>query len=335
MREAALYFVGDGAVEQRSVDVPEPAADEVLVETSVSAISAGTELLVYREQTPTEIAVDSTIEGFDDGFSYPLKYGYALVGQVTETGADVSETWRHRRVFSFSPHQTHVVADPDSLVTVPETIGTDTAALLPTVETATTVTLDSQPRLDERVVVFGAGVVGLCTIQLLSSFPLAELVVVEPVATRREMAVEMGADRAVAPTDDGAPVSDADLAIELSGKPAVLNDAIDCVGYDGRIVVGSWYGTKTAEVNLGGRFHRDRIEMISSQVSTVDPALSGRWDKERVLQTALQKLEQLDVAQLITHRVPFTAADDAYELLASAPDDALQVLLTYDSATYE
>ena len=73
---------------------------------------------------------------------------------------------------------------------------------------------------------------------------------------------------------DGAGV---DLAIEASGNPAALNQALDAVAFGGTIVVCSWYGTKPVPLMLGGAFHRRRLRIVSSQVSTIDAALQPRW----------------------------------------------------------
>jgi threonine dehydrogenase-like Zn-dependent dehydrogenase len=195
--------------------------------------------------------------------------------------------------------------------------------------------LDGRPRLGERVVVFGAGTVGLCTVALLSSFPLERLVAVDPLADRRDRALAFGADEAIPPEAAEAPAAPdadrdgADLVYELSGRPAALDDAVGVAGYDGRVVVGSWYGTKRAAVDLGTAFHRDRISIESSQVSTLSPETRGRWTKARRMGTALDRLRTLDVGSLVTHRIPFADAPTAYRLLDERADDALQVLLTY------
>ena len=96
------------------------------------------------------------------------------------------------------------------------------------------------------------------------------------------------------------------------------------------MVIGSWYGQKRAEVNLGGRFHRSRMRLISSQVSTLAPEWTGRWSKARRLQVAWWMLEQVQPAHLITHRFPLTQAAQAYAMLDQHPEEALQVLLTYE-----
>ncbi len=330
MTDQALFFTDERTVERRPVEVGSPEEGEVVVETTVSAISAGTELLVYRDELPAEMPLDETIDSLDGAFSYPLSYGYAAVGSVVESGPGVDETWLERTVFAFEPHQSRFRTPVDSLRPLPDGVSPEAGTLFPTVETATNLVLDSQPRLGERAVVFGAGVVGLCTTRLLSSFPLANLTVVEPLETRRQTALEMGADEALSPEAVADRVADVDLAIELSGQPTVLDDALGAVGYGGRVVVGSWYGTKRAPVDLGTRFHRNRIDIVSSQVSTINPALRGRWDTDRRADCAFEWLERIDTDRLISHRIPFANAPDAYRQLDQRPDSTLQVVLTYE-----
>ena len=329
MTDRALYFTAPETVERRSVTVGPPDDDELLVTTSASAISAGTELLVYHDETPSGIPVDETIDGLDGEFSYPLRYGYAAAGTVTAVGDDIDPAWIDRTVFGFAPHQTRFRATPEAVVHLPDGMSPETGALLPSVETATNLVLDAAPRLGERVVVLGAGVIGLCVTRQLASFPLAELVVVDPVESRRVLAREMGADRVGTPEAVTAEVDEADCVIELSGRPATLDDAIDVVGYDGRIVVGSWYGSKRAPIDLGGRFHRDRIDIVSSQVSTIAPELRGRWDRDRRMDVALDGLREIDAESLVTDRIPFENATEAYERLDADRESTIQVVLEY------
>jgi threonine dehydrogenase-like Zn-dependent dehydrogenase len=120
----------------------------------------------------------------------------------------------------------------------------------------------------------------------------------------------------------------ADLVYECSGDPATLDAAIAAAGYDARIVVGSWYGTKRAPVDLGGAFHRDRLSLVASQVSTIAPPLRGRWTHDRRRRVALDHLRDIRTDALVTHRIAFDDAAEAYRLLDSDAD-ALQVLLAY------
>lgn len=334
MNRRSLYFTGpfETAIEETSVEM---AADEVLVETRVSGVSAGTELLIYRGEAPEELPADETLETIDGDLSFPLRYGYASVGDVVSIGEAVDDDWLGRTVFAFDPHETHFSIAPEQLIEVPEDVSVEEMVLFPSVETATSLVLDGRPRVGEDVVVFGAGVVGLCTIGVLASFPLGRLVAVEPIPGRRERARHLGADVAVAPDelddvlDRGPDCDGADLVYELSGHPETLDDAVGAAGYDSRVIVGSWYGDKPATVDLGASFHRDRISVESSQVSTLAPETRGRWTRARRAETALSRLRDLDVESLITHRIPFSDAPDAYRLLDERADGVLQVLLTY------
>jgi 2-desacetyl-2-hydroxyethyl bacteriochlorophyllide A dehydrogenase len=341
MTDAALYFTAPETVEVRETAVGPPDDDELLVDARASAISAGTELLVYRDQTPDDLPADETLDALDGDLSYPLRYGYAASGVVSAVGDDVDRDWVGRSVFAFAPHQTSFRVSPDSVVALPPETTAAAGALLPSVETATNIVLDAAPRLGERAVVFGAGVIGLCVTRLLAAFPLESLVVVDPIERRRALAAELGADRTATPAEvdaadapDGADGADGavdgfDLAVELSGQPSALDDAIGAVGYDGRIVVGSWYGTKREPIDLGGRFHRDRIDISSSQVSTISPELRGRWNRDRRMNAALDRLDWIPADELITHRIPFERAPEAYELLDSASAAPIQVVLEY------
>lgn len=330
----AVEFVGPRSVEVRETPVPEPDPGEVRVSTTVSAISPGTELLVYAGDAPSEMAADGTIDAIEGTLSFPLRYGYAAVGEVAAAGDDVPAGWLGETVFAFHPHASHFLAEPSELHRVPADCPPEAAALLPNVETAVNLVLDGRPRIGERVALFGQGVVGLLTTGLLSAFPLASLVAVEPLANRRRAAEAFGAGETLDPgeADVRERLGDADgldLAYEVSGDPAALDDALAATGYDGRVVVGSWYGEKRADLDLGGRFHRSRISLHSSQVSTVDPALRGRWSKERRLGVAWRRLADVDVSRLVTHRVPVESAPEAYRLLDEEPDSAVVVLLTY------
>ncbi len=335
MQKTSLYFTGPEAVDLRETNTSVE-ADEVLVETQFSGISPGTELLIYHGQAPSDLPADATLDALDGDLSYPLRYGYAAIGEVTEVGSAADQAWLGRTVLAFNPHETRFSARPSDLIQVPDTITPTEMALYPTVETATNLVLDGAPKIGDRVAVFGAGVVGLSTIGLLSSFPVSELLAVDPLASRRDRALEMGADSAVAPADlatdrwsDAVGPDGADIVFEVSGHPSALDQARALTGYDGHVVVGSWYGTKPTTLDLGGSFHRDRISLESSQVSTLSPSLRGRWNRERRGAVALDNLESIPVESLVTHRVPFENAPNAYRLLDEHPDEALQVLLTY------
>jgi 2-desacetyl-2-hydroxyethyl bacteriochlorophyllide A dehydrogenase len=322
-------------VELREEPIPAPGADEVLVETTCSAISAGTEMLVYQGRFPHDMETDSTITSMRGGFQYPLPYGYACVGTVKETGTQVDKSLRDQLVFGFQPHTSHFLTTPDSLLLLPHSLSPDTACFLPNMETAINLVQDGVPIFGERVLVLGQGIVGLLTASLLNEFPLDMMITADCYPLRCDVS-PVTHHRSLDPHAPGfrEQVADllqpgADLTFELSGNPEALNDALALTRFSGRIVIGSWYGEKQVEVNLGGTFHRSRIKLIASQVSTIAPELEGRWDKARRFDAAWKALERIKPDKWITHRFPIDEAAQAYRLLDESPQDTIQILFTY------
>jgi 2-desacetyl-2-hydroxyethyl bacteriochlorophyllide A dehydrogenase len=342
MKRQSLLFTGPEEVMLCEEKIQPPGKGEVLVRTLMSAISPGTEMLIYRGQVPKDMAVDESISALSAAaFQFPLKYGYACVGEVLECGEEVDGGWQGKRVFSFHPHESVFTASLAEIMEIPGDITLENALFLPNMETAVNFLMDGHPMIGEAVAVFGLGVVGLLTTALLADAPLSALVTFDRFSRRREEAAALGVTGCLDPEEEGviekalemlqpsgyAP--GADLAFELSGSPLALNQAITVTGFDGRIVIGSWYGQKVAELNLGGRFHRSRIHMMSSQVSTLRPELSGRWTKGRRMAVAWDGLRRVQPAHWITHRFPFEQASEAYRLLAQKPQEAIQVVMSY------
>ena len=328
-----LYFVGPRLLELRDESTPVLAPKQVRVHTKYSGISAGTEMLLYRGEAPEQMAADETLSALSGSLAYPLKYGYAAVGDVVELGAGVADDWLGQTVFVFNPHEREFVANVDELYKLPAGLAPELGVLLPTVETALNFLHDGRPVAGEDVVVIGQGVVGQLTTALLGCIPLNSLITLDRLAVRREMSCKMGATQSLDPAQSEyitPHLGQADLCYELSGSPTVLNQAIAMTGFSGRVVIGSWYGTKTAPLDLGGRFHRSRIQLISSQVSTLSPSLQSRWSKQRRMDFALKLLQTLKLDQLITHRINFNHVADAYRLLDEQPDKALQMVLSYE-----
>ena len=181
MPARALFHTAPRCVEIRELPTPRPAAGEVVVSTVCSGISGGTERLVYRGEVSADLALDDTIGALGGTFGYPFAYGYACVGQVAGSG---------EAVFAFHPHQDVFTARAGDLVPLPP-IDPAAATLFPLVETALQVTLDAGTSYRDRVIVLGAGVLGLLTGLLLQRRGQRPLLA-EPQAWRRAMATSLG-----------------------------------------------------------------------------------------------------------------------------------------------
>jgi threonine dehydrogenase-like Zn-dependent dehydrogenase len=258
-----------------------------------------------------------------------------------ELGPGVAPAWKGRLVFAFQPHVSHFLATLDELLVVPAGLNPEEAVFFPNLETAVTLLLDGQPLVGEQVAIFGQGIVGLLLTALISRWPLSSLVTLDLYPRRRLLSEDLGAHvsldpsapeamaRLAAALQGSGPCPGADLCYEISGNPAALDQAIAATGFSGRVIIGSWYGVKRADLNLGGHFHRSRMRLISSQVSSMNPEISGRWDKTRRYHATWEMLAQVQPARFITHRFPMTQAAQAYELLDRHPEDVVQVILTY------
>jgi len=330
MKRRTVYFTAPHQVEIREESLPALGADDVLVETICSSISAGTEMLVYRGQFPH---LADSHDNISSDLKYPLAYGYACVGQIKETGKQVDRSLLDKLVFGFQPHTSAFILQSSSLIFAPASFPAETCSFLPNMETAVNLVQDAAPILGERVLVLGQGVIGLLVTSLLHEFPLEALVTSDCYELRCKASQGIGIKTSFNPNANdyqSAPAQNKfDLVFELSGSPSALNDAIALTAFSGRIVIGSWYGEKRAPVDLGSVFHRSRTKLISSQVSTIAPELSGRWDKARRFGVAWEALKRIQPQKWITHRFPIEEAGKAYELLDQNPHETIQILLTY------
>jgi 2-desacetyl-2-hydroxyethyl bacteriochlorophyllide A dehydrogenase len=236
-------------------------------------------------------------------------------------------------VFALHPHQDEYVVSGSFARALPPGATAEQGVFLANIETAINVVLDAKPHLGEVAAVFGQGVVGLLVTQLLRRSGV-RVVAFEPSPLRRSLAERCGAEAALAPGDTNAVRAatsgrGADLAIDASGSPSALQQAIDTVAPEGTVVVCSWYGEKPVPLELGGRFHRGRVRIVSSQVGRIDPSLAPRWDRERRFELAASLLGELVLSDLITHRIPFARAADAYALLDDRAAETVQVVLDY------
>lgn len=326
MKARQLNFVKPGVVEIRNIILKDIEPDEVLVKALYCGISPGTERLAFRGEFPDSIMLDQSIKELMKPAVYPFSYGYIFIGEVYEAGDDANSWMLGKRVLIFHPHQDMAVVAVDRLIFLPDEIPAEIGVFIPSCETALTLIQDGAPVMGENVCLYGLGLVGQITARMLSEFPLNNLVLIDPSEYRRNAASDISSAEVLEGHDPG-DNREFDLLTELSGNPAALQWAINHCCYTGRILAGSWYGSKDVSLELGSSFHRKRIQLISSQVSTIAPLLRGRWDYSRRMKTALKWLERNYKSSWITHDIPFENASEAYELINNPGGEYLQVIL--------
>jgi threonine dehydrogenase-like Zn-dependent dehydrogenase len=307
---------GHGALVE--VALPEPGPDDVVVATRHSAISRGTELLVYRGQVPPSQYALMRAPFQSGEFPGPVTYGYLAVGTVEDGPAEL----RGRDVFCLHPHQTRFVVPASAVTPVPDAVPAARAVLAGTVETAVNALWDAAPRVGDRVAVVGAGMVGAAVAALLAGIPgtRVELVDVDP--GRAAVAAALGVGFAL--PDDAA--DGCDLVLHASATEAGLARALELLGVEGELVELSWYGDRAPRVPLGEGFHSGRLAIRASQVGRVSPSRRARWSHADRMALALRLLADPRFDALITAAVPFAALPGTMaELAAGAPGLGVRV----------
>jgi 2-desacetyl-2-hydroxyethyl bacteriochlorophyllide A dehydrogenase len=326
MQARRLLFAAPRQVELAPVDVPEPGPGQLLVRTLHSGISTGTELLCYRGLIDPDLPLDERIGSLGGSFRYPFPYGYSCVGAVEHSTGPVPAG---TLVFAFHPHQDRFVVDEADVVVLPAGTQSRAATLFPLVETGLQLSLDAGQVAHETVVVLGLGAVGLITAVLLQRAG-ATVLAADPLGRRRDLARSLGISAAT-PEELASrlPAGGVPLLVELSGAPASLAEALPLLAHEGTALVGSWYGEQQVVLPLGGAFHRRRLTLRSSQVSTIPAALAGRWDVARRRRVAAALLDELPLAALATTEVAFDDAPLAYEALDRRDAGVVHVALRY------
>jgi threonine dehydrogenase-like Zn-dependent dehydrogenase len=263
-REARAFWLREpGVGEIRPVSLPEPGPDELVVRTIRSAVSRGTETLVFRGGVPTSQYADMRAPFQEGDFPGPVKYGYLNVGVVEHGPIPL----RGRTVFCLYPHQTAYVVPSESVVLVPSDVPAERAVLAGTVETAVNALWDAAPLVGDRVAVVGAGMVGCCVARLLGRIPGVQVTLVDIDATRAHVATALGIEFA---GPDSAP-GGCDLVFHTSATSVGLQRSLELLAPEGTVVDLSWYGDAEVTLSLGGAFHSQRLGIRASQVGRVAP----------------------------------------------------------------
>jgi threonine dehydrogenase-like Zn-dependent dehydrogenase len=236
----------------------------------------------------------------EGAFPFPVKYGYCATGVVEDGPSDLVG----RQVFCLHPHQDFFNVPIAALAPIPVDVPIRRATLAANMETGLNAVWDSGAGPGDRIVVVGAGVVGLLVASLAARLPGAVVTAVDMDESRRPVVEALGAGFA---RPEHAP-ADADVVFHASASGAGLNTAIACAGLEATIVEMSWYGSKPVQAELGGAFHSRRLKLVSSQVSLVSPGRRARWDYRRRLEAALRLLAEPALDALVEEEIDF---DDA------------------------
>jgi threonine dehydrogenase-like Zn-dependent dehydrogenase len=318
----AFWVTAPGHGEIRVQRLRSPGPGEVLIRTLRSAISRGTESLVFRGEVPQSEWRRMRCPFQEGEFPAPIKYGYSSVGVVEDGPAEALG----RRVFCLHPHQDRFIVPSDAVVSVPDTVPDRRATLAANMETAINGMWDATPGPGDHIAVIGAGVVGCLVAALAARLPGAEVELVDTDPTREAIAAAFGCHFA---TPERAS-QEADLVVHASGSPAGLATALTIAGFEATVLEMSWYGTRIVPLALGGAFHSRRLTLRSSQVGAVSAARRQRWSHRRRLILALSLLLDPVFDILLSGETEFTALPALMPGLATSSAGILCHTLRYD-----
>ena len=293
----ALWFEGKGRAALRVAPLGEMMPGCARLRMLWSAISRGTERLVFNGEVAASVAAQMRAPLQQGEFSFPVKYGYCAVARV-EAGPP---EWLGKTAFVLHPHQDVFDAPVAMLAAVPAQIPPRRATLAANMETALNALWDSGAGPGDRIAVVGAGVLGLLVAALAARLPGAEVTVIDVAGERGAIAAQLGARFLQASAAQGL---DADVVFHTSATEAGLATALAIAGFEACVVEMSWYrGAVSAP--LGEAFHAKRLQLISSQVGVVSPARRPRWSHARRLAMAIALLDDDRLDALITDEVAF------------------------------
>jgi hypothetical protein len=318
----AFWVMASGRGEIRAEQLRSPTQGELLIRTRRSAISRGTESLVFRGEVP-ESEWQRMRCPFQEGeFPGPVKYGYSTVGIVEKGPAEMLG----RRVFCLHPHQDRFIVPRDAVFDIPDTVPDRRATLAANMETAINGVWDAAPGPGDHIAVIGGGVVGCLVAALMARLPGAEVELIDIDPSREAIAAALRCRFAI--PEKASP--DADLVVNASGSSAGLATGLTIAGFEATVLEMSWYGVRTVPLALGGAFHSRRLTLRSSQVGAVPAARRQRWSHRRRLTLALALLGDPVFDALLSSETEFTDLPELMPQLADTPAGVLCHTLRYD-----
>lgn len=300
----ALWITGPGVCEIRSESLPDLGEGDCLLESLCSGVSPGTERLVFSGSVPSSLHRLMRCPSMGGGFSFPVKYGYSLVGRVAKGPAALLGKTGH----VLHPHQERCVVQASDVFIVPGNIPPRRAVLASNLETAVNALWDSGMSLGDRGLVVGFGAVGALVARLARQVLGSELWVVDLDPAKVELARRMGFSACEPRALRGL----FDVVFHASATASGLGLALASAGFEARIVELSWYGTESVSLPLGREFHPLRLKIVSSQVSSVSPQQRPRWDFRRRRELVFRLLQDPGFDDHLGGIIPFAELAEAY-----------------------
>lgn len=317
----SLWYVGPDRVEMRSEVLGPLPENHVQVRSIFSALSRGTESLVYKGLIPESEYTRMAAPFMGGKLPFPVKYGYSNVGRIELGPSELIG----QLVFSLMPHQSIFQTELTNVLMIPTQIPVQRAVLAANMETALNAVWDVSPGPGDRIAIIGGGVLGSLVAYLCGHLPGAEVTLVDINPERAVLAKKLGVQFS---SPESAP-KDCDLVIHCSASAAGLSTAIESAGEEATVLELSWYGANKIDVSLGGAFHSRQLRLQSSQVGHISSAHRPRWSHRRRLAAALSMLSDDRLDHLLTQPIRFESLPSQLPQIFSAQSSQLCCLIQY------
>jgi 2-desacetyl-2-hydroxyethyl bacteriochlorophyllide A dehydrogenase len=321
-------------MELDTYEVPDsPPPGHLLVEARTTAISAGTEIANYRGDTTYRSAANP------DWGSDPYVPGYSLAGVVQAVGDGVEGFAVGDRVCGMGPHASAAVVPAEAFARIPEGVSYDHAAMTTLCIIVINAVRLAHLELGDRVGVVGSGLIGQLALQLARISGARPVVSIDPIAARRELAVECGASFGIDPTAGDAKEQlaartgqrDFDVVFEATGSPAGFNPAAKLVTFGGKLILlGSTRGL-VDQFDPYSDVHLNGVTVIGAHMRTAPTVATiyNRWTPIANRRMALDLIAEgvLKLEPLISHRVPGEQGPTMFQRLHESREQFYGVLL--------
>lgn len=322
----------------RDYTEPELGPRQVRVRSLFGAFKHGTELIEYRDESPfKDSRYDSEWQMFvkaENSIRFPRGLGNMIVGEITEVGSEVSSLKAGDRVTAHSSlRETCVWSDTVRALT--PGMPWHAAVCFDPLCFALAAVRDGQVRLGDNVAVFGLGAIGLLIAQCARQQGAEQVIVVDPIESRRDLALKYGADAAIDPlmADSGAEIRrlsskmGADVCLEVSGNYNALHHAIRGVAFGGNVVAVAYPKACTGGIDFGREAHMNRPNLIFARGCSDPNREHPRWSWRRLEETAWRMLGagRYQTQEILRPVVPFSEAADAWRKVDEAPDQSVKL----------
>jgi predicted dehydrogenase/threonine dehydrogenase-like Zn-dependent dehydrogenase len=367
-----LQSLRDGSTVLAEVPVPQTLAGGLLIRTTRSLVSAGTERMLVEfgragwlervrqqpeaaRQVLDKVRTDGLLPALDavrSRLDRPLPLGYCNVGVVAGVGPDVPGFAPGDRVVSNGSHAEWVAVPRNLCARVPEEVTDDEAAFTVLGAIALQGVRLAAPTLGESFAVIGLGLVGLLTVQLLRANG-CRVFGIDPDPGKCELARRFGADALVLGRGEDVQMAAASFTQGLGMDGVLLTAAtassepvsqaarmcrqrgrIVLVGVTGLTLDRADFYQKELSFQVSCSYGPGRYDPGYEERGNDYPAGFVRWTEQRNFQAVLEMMRsrKLEVAPLISHRFAFEAAPAAYALLTDGSEPYIGILLEYATA---